>query len=620
MKRAPPVRGVWLGMAGAIAVLSSILVALYVKVHAYSEVSYVEQVSLLQHIKQLDAQWESDVLKSRIGIDDGYDPLTQPLDDLLRLQEQLSTGSLSWLSEQGQAALSRERQDFQQALDEKGRLIERFKSHNAVLRNSLSFLPIAAEDVRQASSRGGSARPQSQRLDEAVKDVLLSTLLYSHAVSDRRRTEVEHSKARLMLLRPSSSAELAADLDILSAHVDTVLLESRVVAELLSRLTAAPVAARIDEIQSLLNSEQTLASHQAQRYRQYLFWFAAALIALLVYAAVLIVRSYAVIRSVNKALADANDGLEQKVQARTAELREANENLQVMNRQLIDTTRQLVQSEKMASVGVLAAGVAHELNTPIGFVTSNLGALSTYVDQMLSLLGSYEAAEALLNAVEPETSQRLAKAREDADLPYLRQDVPDLIQESRLGLERVKKIVQDLRAFSELDTVGCQPTDLHEGLNQAISLLGEKMGSGVTLTRDFGTLPLVACLSSEINQVFTNVLINAVQAVGEQGRIHVSTGTEGDEAWVQFEDNGCGMDAAHLPRIFDPFFTTRPVGSGRGLGLSVSHAIVKKHGGRIEVHSQVGQGARFRVWLPISQAQPVVAPESAACRPRVDGA
>ncbi|MDG0836154.1 ATPase [Pelomonas saccharophila] len=300
----------------------------------------------------------------------------------------------------------------------------------------------------------------------------------------------------------------------------------------------------------------------------------------------------------NKALVEANEGLEQKVQARTSELLKANEELQAVNRQLTDTTRQLVQSEKMASVGVLAAGVAHELNTPIGFVSSNLGALSDYADQMLSLLESYEAVEFLLHPMESETSLRLTEAKRNIDLPYLRQDLPELIQESRAGLERVRKIVADLRAFTQLDTVGSQSFDLHEGLDQAIGLLGRQLAGKAELVRSFGSLPLVECQTAEINQVFMNLLLNAAQAIGEHGRIEVSTGTDGGDVWVQIEDNGCGISDAQLPKIFDPFFTTKPVGTGTGLGLFVSHAIVKKHGGRIKVDSEVGRGTCFRVWLP----------------------
>ncbi len=262
---------------------------------------------------------------------------------------------------------------------------------------------------------------------------------------------------------------------------------------------------------------------------------------------------------------------------------------------------QLLQSEKMASIGQLAAGVAHEINNPIGYVHSNLGTLEKYILDLFSVLAAFEAAEGDF----PPDSASLARIRaykETLDLPFLREDIPILMAESREGITRVKKIVQDLKDFSHVDEAEWQWCDLHRGLDSTLNIVWNELKYKAEVIKEYGVLPEIECIPSQLNQVFMNLLVNAGHAIESHGAITIRTGREGDEVWVEVADSGKGIAPEHLARIFDPFFTTKPVGQGTGLGLSLSYGIVKKHHGRIEVESAAGKGTTFRVWLPVKQA------------------
>ncbi len=265
---------------------------------------------------------------------------------------------------------------------------------------------------------------------------------------------------------------------------------------------------------------------------------------------------------------------------------------------------QLLESEKLASVGVLAAGVAHEINNPVGFVNSNVNTLSSYVNDLLTLL---DATESALNASGGLAAHpALAQLRESLDLAFLREDVSALLKESLTGLARIKDIVQALSNFAQTNgTLAWQAHDLHAGLDNTVAAIWPQVSRGCALQKAYGTLPKVMCVLPEVNQVFMHLLINAAQAVNGHGQVTLRSGCTNDEVWVEVADSGSGIAPEHLKHLFDPFFTTRAVGLGRGLGLSVVYGNVTRHHGRIEVSSTVGQGSCFRVWLPIQQPEPV---------------
>ena len=289
---------------------------------------------------------------------------------------------------------------------------------------------------------------------------------------------------------------------------------------------------------------------------------------------------------------------------RLAELTRSNDDLTQLNRTLQRTQEQLVQSEKLASIGQLAAGVAHEINNPVGYVFSNFSSLERYLGDLFRMLEAYEAAEAQL-AGSP-AAARIAALRKEIEIDYLKEDVPTLMAESREGIARVRKIVQDLKDFSHIDArKEWEWVDLHKGLDSTLNIVNNEIKYKADVVKEYGALPEVQCLASEINQVFMNLLVNAAHAIDKpRGTIRIRTGAAGGgEVWVEIEDDGCGIGSETLSRIFDPFFTTKPVGKGTGLGLSLSYGIIKKHCGRIEVDSEPGRGTRFRVTLPVKREE-----------------
>ncbi|MDE2440962.1 MAG: histidine kinase, partial [Betaproteobacteria bacterium] len=302
------------------------------------------------------------------------------------------------------------------------------------------------------------------------------------------------------------------------------------------------------------------------------------------------------------ALRDSRDRLEEGVRERTAELQAANASLeaekvrqQELIKKLEEAQSQLLQSEKMASMGQLAAGVAHEINNPVGFVNSNLGTLQRYVNDLLRILDAYEEAELSLtdNAL-----RSLRQLKQEIDTGFLREDINDLLVESLDGLQRVKRIVQDLKDFSHVDRAELEWADLEKGLDSTLNVVWNELKYKAKVIKEYTHPPAVECLPSQLNQVFMNLLVNAAHAIETMGEITIRTGFDAQQIWVEVEDTGQGIPAENMSRIFEPFFTTKPVGKGTGLGLSLSYGIVKKHGGQIEVISEVGKGTRFKVLIP----------------------
>ncbi|NML61209.1 PAS domain-containing protein [Massilia sp. RP-1-19] len=269
---------------------------------------------------------------------------------------------------------------------------------------------------------------------------------------------------------------------------------------------------------------------------------------------------------------------------------------------LRDAHDQLLQSEKMASIGQLAAGIAHEINNPVGFVNSNMGTLKNYLATLFCVIEGYDEA---VSGAAPGSSvaRRLAEIRKNSELDYLKEDTADLIRESMDGLKRVKDIVQALKDFSHVGESDWQPADLHHGIDSTLNIVANEIKYKATVEKHYGQLPEVTCMASQLNQVFMNLLVNAAHAITVNGLITIRTGAGNGWVWVAISDNGCGIPAENLNRIFEPFFTTKPVGSGTGLGLSLSYSIVNKHGGRIEVDSKVGVGTTFTVRLPVTQPE-----------------
>lgn len=274
--------------------------------------------------------------------------------------------------------------------------------------------------------------------------------------------------------------------------------------------------------------------------------------------------------------------------------------LKQSNERLSSTREQLLQAEKLGAIGQLAAGVAHQINTPLGFVNANINTLGRRLENLLSLVAAYEAAGA------GQADPAVAAARRRCDLEFLREDASVLVAETGSGLATVARIVRELMDFASAGESGeWQWGDLSQLLDAARVAAVARVGGQVAINCDYaGGLPQIYCLATRLGQAFTNILVNALQAVGRNGQIVVRTreGAAG-EVEVEIEDDGIGIAAENLSRVRNPFFTTRPVGSGAGMGLSVADTTVRRHGGRLEIASRVGNGSRVTITLPLRPSE-----------------
>tara|TARA_R110000851_G_scaffold332391_1_gene508435 strand:+ start:137702 stop:138547 length:846 start_codon:yes stop_codon:yes gene_type:complete len=252
----------------------------------------------------------------------------------------------------------------------------------------------------------------------------------------------------------------------------------------------------------------------------------------------------------------------------------------------------LLQTEKMAGIGQLAAGVAHEINNPVGYVFSNLKTLAGYMQDMLKIIDATDHVESV---------SELHQLKKTLDYDYIRHDVAALLRESEEGMDRIKHIISALKYFSHSDDDKLRLADLHQSIESTLTVAGSEIKYRAQVVRQFGVLPLAQFNVSQINQVVMNLLINAAQSIENSGMITLRTDREEAWVWFEVEDTGCGMTPEVQKHIFEPFYTTKPVGHGTGMGLALSYGIVQKHNGRIDVFSNVGRGSRIRVWLPIHQ-------------------
>lgn len=278
-------------------------------------------------------------------------------------------------------------------------------------------------------------------------------------------------------------------------------------------------------------------------------------------------------------------------------IKKVSEELAKAYEDLKTTHHRLVQQEKMASIGQLAAGVAHEINNPMGFISSNLETLGKYAERLRQFMAVQD--EVLKGVSDPEAIGMLAEARKKLKIDYLLGDIPALVAESNDGAVRVRTIVQNLKGFSRTDLAEMEPANINECLERAISIAWNELKYKVTLERDFAELPTVNCYPQQLGQVFLNFLVNASHAIEQHGVIKVATRVEEGNVAVSVTDTGCGIPEKNMDRIFEPFFTTKEIGTGTGLGLAISYEIVQTHGGTIEVESEVGRGTTFTVRLPI---------------------
>ena len=407
---------------------------------------------------------------------------------------------------------------------------------------------------------------------------------------------------------PLVMSGLSADVDVaVDTFIDTVLAKFNIASDVepeqterLRNLIELPTGPQLAAVEQAYQAWVAQQIEEANLYRAVLVAYTVLLLLVLAYLGFRLRLSYRALDKANTGLRDANRTLESQVQARTKDLTKT-------LRDLRESQAQLIQSEKMASLGQMVAGVAHEINTPLGYARSNSEIVRTSLGDIRQLCELQSRALDLLaaeGASEAEISEALAEAevaRQNMPAEELIGDLDNLLGDTDYGLMQIADLVSSLKDFSRVDRSRTDLFDLNAGVDSALKICNSQLKGRVEIERLYGTLPEIECSPSQLNQVFLNLINNAGQAIEGEGVITITTAAEKNGVVVKVSDTGSGMSEEVKKRIFEPFFTTKPVGKGTGLGLSIVFRIVEEHGGRIGVDSMLGEGTTFSVHLPFKQ-------------------
>ncbi|WP_411390005.1 DAHL domain-containing protein [Pseudomonas sp. MPB23] len=581
--------------------LASILLFLYIKSSTDQTSRYTESRDLIRQMQQLNAQWDSEVLKARIALTHNYDPLVTPLTQITRLWEQLRQHE-SYHPPKDLPKWQASLDAGQAAIQDKARLIDQFKSHNAVLRNSLAFLPTAEDDIQAAFSRlDDEQRLSLQSVATDTYDVLLSSMEFAQVASAERAAEILLGLNLLAVNKERLPADFHLPVDILSKHIALILREQPLVNTLLEHIAAVPVAERLDELTTHLNEDQQASDLVDQKYHHYLLVFSTLLVALLLYLAIRLLRSFAEINQVNRALHSANASLEQRVEERT--------------RQLKDAQSELLDSARQAGMAEIATNVLHN----VGNVLNSVNISADLVARKLRTSKAQGLGKAmqLINAHPDDLGTYLREDEKGKLLPgYLnqlveaiaieQQGLTDELAQLSKSVDHIKDIVSTQQSYAGVSSV-LEPVQISALMEDAL-----RMNSGalnrhhVTVVKEYAQVPQIMADKHRLLLIMVNLISNAKYAMSSLSdrprKITLSIQTVEDNLLqISVKDEGEGIPAENMARIFTHGFTTRKEGHGFGLHSCALAAI--EMNGRLTAHSDgPGTGALFTLQIPLNDA------------------
>lgn len=580
---------------GVAFVLIAVLLVLLVRTRAVDFDRHNQILTSLRTLKQIDAQWDSDVLRAKTGLSNDYDKVASPVPLIAALRETLASQSSDFWhdSSESRSRLLALLDIYARHMDQKISLVERFKSQNAILRNSSRFLPVADTDFAEAMRAAAPSAETRAEIETVLNSLLSETMLYTLAADTSLRESIAERTRTLINMSQPLTAEARERADTLAAHVQTVLHQQDTGARLLAEISALPTARAIDDATDAQIEENEKLVRQQQTLRWALVAYSVFLLILLAYAATRAVRSYALLNASNAALQKANQDLK-------------------------ESQVHLVQAEKMSALGQMVAGIAHEINTPLAYVKGTFGLLSEQLTPVGDLANHSRDFARLVRTPDREPGvlrtqlRALESSVKDVVDGNLLEDMRNLLSDGVHGIEQISEIVLNLKNFSRLDRERVANFSVEAGLDSTLVLARHVLKNKVQIVKDYGGVRHIMGSPSQINQVLLNIITNAVQAMPADRTENIITlrtrmEEDGDMVSIEIQDNGAGIPADVLPKIFDPFFTTKPIGQGTGMGLSISYKIVQEHGGKLTVNSEQGIGTVFTIVLPVG-AEETVAP------------
>ena len=561
-------------------VLIAALVFLYNKTEAVNLGERNSVVALLGELQEIEGRWDIDVLRMRTEMDPGRSILPDRASAARNALRALKNA----MPHVNSQALNENLGTITKAFTEKAELVENYKavigsSKNALLKiKSIAHRPVVTE------AKFGKFKARQKEFIQTLDQVAAAASAYYLLEQDAQRKTLENSAIKMLALFGAMDAAEHEKTNEMYDAAQEMLKAEPVGQELLSRIEQLNSGPRLSGMLLSFNRELEAKLAEKERFRVYMIAYAAALLIGLGYLGIRIVA--------------ANELLERRVTERTSELSDA-------LRHLKESEAQLIQSEKMSSLGQMVAGVAHEINTPLAYVNNSLSAVDDRLPEITSAISNCEKLLALLNDpnILPEDLNRqfalVSGQLGQINRHELLGELAGLVKDGLYGTTQVAEIVSNLKDFSRLDRSKVSSFNVNDGLNSTLGLARHLLKS-IKVNKQFLEIPAIICAPSQINQVFLNLITNAAQVLPLQGgEITLSTRIENDGIAIDVADNGTGIPPDVLPKIFDPFFTTKEIGKGTGLGLSISYQIIKDHGGRINVESQVGHGTKFTVWLPL---------------------